>query len=381
MDLLHKPNEHNFSEEARLEHKAATSTPDFDEDFYLFRHEDVRKAVVLGQFSTGRAHYDRYGKAEEREIGGSLWIRELGDVDCFYSPAHENLRVRTIADLNRLLIEYLPRLHGQVTAVVGIPRSGLLAANIMALHLNVPLMTIDDFLDQRDVSAYTRRPSLKSRNAAGQPSKPYVVVVDDSAATGGTMDSIKRMIASRGLGDKFDINYMAVFASKAATSSLNFFVEALPNPRVFEWNLLHHIHTNRFCIDMDGVLCEDPTASENDGGPKYLKFLENAAPKVVPSMGAGAIVTARLEKYRPQTEAWLRKHGIAYKRLIMLNLSTEAERTRLQAHAKIKASVLKTTRGMLFVESDPGQAETIHRLSGRPVYCYGTSKFYPLADR
>ena len=356
-----------------------TGRPEFDEDFYLFRHEDVRKAVAAGKIPSGLDHYNRCGRAEAREHGPSLWTREPGDIDRFYAPSNENLRVRTIADLNRLLIDFLPRLAGQVTAIAGVPRSGLLAANIMALHLNVPLMTVDEFLDQRDVSAYTRRPSLGNRRVGGQAARPCILVVDDSAATGGTMLSIKAKIAERGLQERFDIRYMAVFASEIATRNLDFFVEIFPNPRIFEWNLLHHVHTNLFCIDMDGVLCEDPTASENDAGPGYLKFLENAAPKMIPSMGAGAIVTARLEKYRPQTEGWLRRHGVVYKRLIMLDLPTEQERTRLQAHAKIKASVLRTTRGMLFVESDPGQAETIHRLTGRPVYCSATSGFYPLA--
>ena len=235
-------------------------------------------------------------------------------------------------------------------------------------------MTVDEFLDGRSTTAYTRRPPLRSNTTS---TRQRVVVVDDSSGTGGTMHAIKVKVAERGINREQHVSYMAVFGSEMARPTLDHMVEALPNPRLFEWNLLHHVHTSRLCIDMEGVLCEDPTPSENDAGPEYLRFLENASPKMLPSMGAGAIVTARLEKYRPQTEAWLSRHNVRFERLIMLDLPDEAERTRLRAHAKLKASVLKTTRAMLFVESDPGQALDIHQMTGRAVYCIGSSTFYP----
>jgi len=42
---------------------------------------------------------------------------------------------------------------------------------------------------------------------------------------------------------------------------------------VFEWNALHHSNPERFCVDIDGVLCRDPTEAENDDGESYLEFL------------------------------------------------------------------------------------------------------------
>lgn len=39
----------------------------FDEDFYLRRHRDVRRAVQRGDFSSGYEHYIKHGRAEGRE--------------------------------------------------------------------------------------------------------------------------------------------------------------------------------------------------------------------------------------------------------------------------------------------------------------------------
>jgi hypothetical protein len=45
-------------------------------------------------------------------------------------------------------------------------------------------------------------------------------------------------------------------------------------------------------------------------GPRYENFLVNARPKFLPrKYHVKLICTARLEKWRPQTEEWLRRHG------------------------------------------------------------------------
>lgn len=72
-------------------------------------------------------------------------------------------------------------------------------------------------------------------------------------------------------------------------------------PRVFEWNVLHHPVLNDACVDIDGVLCRDPTPAENDDGRKYREFLSTVEPTIVPGQRIGHLVTSRLEQYRPKT--------------------------------------------------------------------------------
>lgn len=63
-------------------------------------------------------------------------------------------------------------------------------------------------------------------------------------------------------------------------------------------------------MDIDGVLCADPTPEENDDGEKYRHFLLNTPPLFIPKVTIGTLVTSRLEKYRPETEAWLQKNHV-----------------------------------------------------------------------
>ena len=92
-----------------------------------------------------------------------------------------------------------------------------------------------------------------------------------------------------------------------------------------------------------------------------------------------AIITARLEKYRAETEAWLADYGIRYKELVMGPWLTKAERERSDV-AAWKAKEFDRTGLELFVESDPAQAKAIHRQTGKNVLCPALGKVLEKAD-
>jgi uncharacterized HAD superfamily protein len=135
---------------------------------------------------------------------------------------------------------------------------------------------------------------------------------------------------------------------------------------------MHHKFLAQCCVDIDGVLCLDPTEAENDDGPAYEKFLSEALPLFGPTRKIGWLVTSRLEKYRALTEAWLAKHGIQYDKLIMLDLPSKAERQRLGVHGSFKADFYRKSDAILFIESEHQQALKIAELSGKPVLCVET---------
>jgi uncharacterized HAD superfamily protein len=121
----------------------------------------------------------------------------------------------------------------------------------------------------------------------------------------------------------------------------------------------------------------DPTDEQNDDGEKYINFILNAQPLWLPKFSIGALVTSRLEKYRSYTEKCLSDHNIQYQNLIMLNLPNKEARMRQNAHAPFKAEIFsKVKDSILFIESDPSQAEYIAKATGKAVYCVSNNQFY-----
>lgn len=150
---------------------------------------------------------------------------------------------------------------------------------------------------------------------------------------------------------------------------VDYYVEVVPSPRYFQWNIMNHMILKKACFDIDGVLCVDPTVEENDDGPRYRKFLLNAKPLFIPGAEIGALVTSRLEKYRAETEQWLARNGVKYGKLVMLDLPDMAARRKANCHARFKAEEYKKSEYVLFVESNPVQAAEINGITHKPVLC------------
>jgi uncharacterized HAD superfamily protein len=94
------------------------------------------------------------------------------------------------------------------------------------------------------------------------------------------------------------------------------------------------------------------------------------------------LVTSRLEKYRSHTEAWLKKHGVQYQHLEMLDLPDKETRVRLGIHATFKSNIYrKYERSALFIESSKYQSEEIHKQTGKNVFCIENMIFYPNTQR
>jgi len=278
------------------------------------------------------------------------------------------MHYRSVEDLNRAIVAKLHLLPRDLELVVGIPRSGLLAANLVALHLNLPLADLDGYLEGRLLSCGGRlQQQLKSRKA---PASCKALVLDDSVQTGNAMRKVKERIETAGLAQR--VRYGCVFVDPTALRTVDLFFEVCPMPRVFEWNLMHHPLLVKACVDIDGVICRDPSGEENDDGPQYERFLTEVKPLVVPTVSLGWLVTCRLERYRALTVAWLARHGIRYQELVMMKYPTKAARLASGSHGAFKADVYRKTDALLFIESSLVQATDIARLTGRGVFCMET---------
>lgn len=274
---------------------------------------------------------------------------------------------RSVNDLNTALLTNLQRLPRDLDLVVGVPRSGLLAANLLSLMANITLTDLDRYVEGGVYSSGTTK--MHSMRKA-VPGARRVLVLDDSIRTGEAMRTARNRILAAGISD--DVIYAAVYATTPHHPAADIVFEVVPLPRLFQWNFMHHVALETACVDIDGVLCLDPTEEENDDGPAYLKFLSEARSLYRLSRPVGAFVTSRLEKYRPQTEAWLARNGLSDRELVMLDLPSKAERQRIGIHGSFKADYYRKSSANLFIESEQGQAETIARLSGKPVLCLET---------
>ena len=99
-----------------------------------------------------------------------------------------------------------------------------------------------------------------------------------------------------------------------------------------------------------------------------MEHLTEAACLMRPSFEISEIMTTRFERDRPQTERWLAQHGISYRSLTMAPFASATERAKNGGFAERKATIYQERwDAILFVESCPTQAETIARLTGKPV--------------
>lgn len=284
------------------------------------------------------------------------------------------MNYRSIADLSDTIRKNLHKLPRDIDLVIGVPRSGMLAANIIALYRNLKLS---------DIAGYLANAPLKQRNTRKilfeeilRPSEAkHVLVVDDSIYTGGSLERVQALIAE--LGRQQKITYCTVYSTIESSHKPDVFFEIVSLPRSFEWNMMHREYLALCCLDIDGVLCLDPTGAENDDGSTYIHFLHNVLPLIVPSCKIGHLVTSRLEKYRSETEWWLDKHGIVHEHLHMLDLPDAKMRRRLNCHASFKAEVYRSLKDTeLFIESEANQAAEIANMAGKPVLCYSMQKIY-----
>ncbi len=272
------------------------------------------------------------------------------------------MNYRNIKDLNEIILKRLHILPRDFDLIVGIPRSGMFPANLLALYLNRPVTDLDSFRNGHIYKAGERGQFFDTKQFK------KILVVDDSIASGSALNKCKEQLKE--LESNLDIKYCAVYVIPSKIDMVDYYFEAVPLPRYFQWNILNHTILQKSCFDIDGVLCTDPTPEENDDGERYRHFLLNAQPLFIPGSPIGTLVTSRLEKYRPETKAWLQRNNVRYNKLVMLNLPDMAARQRANCHASFKAKEYASSMEyMLFVESNLNQAVEINKITKKPVLC------------
>jgi uncharacterized HAD superfamily protein/adenine/guanine phosphoribosyltransferase-like PRPP-binding protein len=264
------------------------------------------------------------------------------------------------------------KLSDDVDVVVGIPRSGIIPAYIIAGYLNKRVCSINEFINEYALDGGDRVKFEKENTARLK----KVLIVDDSIYSGRSILEIKRKLEKFDT-NKYEFKYCAIYARSGFNKLIDYYFKIINETRLFQWNYLNHSVAQDSCYDLDGVLCIDPADWQNDDGEKYINFILNAKPLFIPNYEIHSIVTSRLEKYRSQTVEWLAKNNVKYKNLYMMNLATAQERRALGNHAEFKAEIYKSLKDtILFIESNPQQAKKIADLSGKQCICATTDEMF-----
>ena len=250
-----------------------------------------------------------------------------------------------VASAHRIASEVATR----IDAVVGIPRSGLIPAAVIATRLHLPLFTL------RDDGPVPTGAGGRTDFPGGPPRR--FLLVDDSSHNGhaltGALDTLRRQALEPALT-------AVCFCTPRTTGHWDVVDTVVDTPHLFEWNWTNAPWTEHLACDFDGVLCEDcpPGADCEQNGPAYVAWLERATPLQLPrKVPLKAIVTAREERFREPTEAWLRRHGVAYRELVMIPRRAGVDLGRW------KASVCDRIKPDVFFESDRAQADSFNRHS------------------
>lgn len=247
------------------------------------------------------------------------------------------------------------------TAVLGIARSGMLPASIVAQELGVHLGSVKSGV----IECGGRLSSADIKQMGNR-----ILVVDDSLDEGTAMAEAKRLIPS-----PLEPVYAVLYVTPGRESHVDHYVRAVPN-RIFEWNWFHSPTIKNAYCDMDGVLCSDPVNWDNEK-PHYGMELPTLSLMRRPTYTVGTIVTVRMEKWREVTEKWLRDNLVHYDRLVMSSHRDFRERNDYGA-GKWKGEVYRDADSTvkLFVESDEGLAREIADISHRPVLCPFVGKMF-----
>lgn len=266
------------------------------------------------------------------------------------TSAYKNARWITTTQLAADTLRMVKQIPNTVTGVVGVPRSGMIPASILATHLNLPLYTLEgkDILHCGHGRRFTEPADGMSQ----------LLVVDDTVMLGGT--SKRRRLPQPHL-------FGAVYKNPHADVGVDVVGVELEPPHFLEWNFFNSKFVEKCAFDMDGILCEDQDPPYN----QPCQPLHLPRNYTIP-----AIITARFEKHRRITQVWLERHGIKYNDLVMGPWQSEAERSKPGAISKYKAKEFKKRGLQWFVESCPIQSKEIAQLTGAWVICPPAGKIF-----
>jgi hypothetical protein len=276
-----------------------------------------------------------------------------------YEPGKVPFQWISLAKLQRDTIALAGRLGRAFCGVGGVVRSGMIPASILATVMHLPLWEVGEEGEPRLLRSGNRGRGIQCEGP--------LLVVDDTCQWGAARKRVRAAMGDR--PHKFAV----IYCRDGMQGVVDYFVEAVYETHVTEWNwntngaLEYGWNTDKdrkgAATDLDGILVHDHASGGKPGDP-YMATYTHPVP---------LIVTGRPEHSREATERQLQSLGIRYRTLIML---PNSEPGTDHSIAFFKSRQFASSRAEIFFESEPVQAEIIHRETGRPVFCPRADKVF-----
>lgn len=256
-------------------------------------------------------------------------------------------------------------LPDRIRGVAGVPRSGMIAASVIATARSVPLYCASRNHEPTKLENGFR---ILGRT---EPYEGPLVVVEDSVNSGQNLETFGHHATICG-----NVVKAAVYVNPSCQFRPDVWAVDCPMPHYFEWHFFGSDLTRMAAFDMDGVICEACPIDCDDDGDRYIHWMQNVRPLNLPYPHVvPLIVTARLEKWRKITEAWLTRHGVRWKQLHMGKWGTLLERQQRYNAGEYKGEAYKKAGQLtLFFEDSPQQSREIFARAGKPVVCVTTGE-------
>lgn len=252
--------------------------------------------------------------------------------------------------------ELARKIPNEFDLIIGVPRSGLFVASILATRFARPLSTPESFLEKK---------MWKSELLKENKRIEKVLLVDDSVGTGKTFKKLRKDLLKA--SPHLVVKTAALFSLPGGKKEADYCLFVKKQFCVFEWQIFHGTGV-KTSVDMDGVLCEDCTSEAQISEKSYIYWMKNVRPFIIPAFKIDTIVTCRLERYRKITEEWLSKNNVKYNHLDMINLSSNYGKT-YEKMVNFKVNTLKKNRPDWFWESNFKLAHYINKKTGIPTLC------------
>ena len=267
-----------------------------------------------------------------------------------------------IRDCKNLLLPQIANL--KLKGVIGIPRSGMLPASMIAMWLNLPLFFSDPNHNLLPLSGVSKFGGMRMANHKDNNGR--LLVVDDTVYAGTAMKHFKSKLLE-------DVYFATVYLKPDCDFKPDFYAKHLPAPHLLEWNLFNCTYIEDSLLDFDGILSPNVPYEICIDEERYIEYIKNVKPfpHRIPKTHCKGIVTARLEKYRSITEDWLRRHGIKYGSLQMYPTEDVAKRDKnhVEEASTFKAKMFSESDAKFFIESEIAEAVRIRKKSGKFVIC------------
>ena len=264
--------------------------------------------------------------------------------------------------------------------VLGVPRSGMIPASIIAEMLNVGLASVNEFVENQLGSFDNHGGRLL--NSVKPSKRKKLLVVEDTCYNGYSLERTKKLLEP--LSYKYEFVFMCVYLEGTLkVMTPDFFLRDIreialkteTKTALYEWNIMHNIQGA--CIyDVDGVIFLNPPKGLSHR--EYVNYIKNPVPLYIPSTSRKlTFCTYRLIKYYDITFSSLLKNGIKPKKLYMFESDSYAERKKTPSYI-YKSHVYSELEPekRLFIESNDTQAKLIYETTKKPVYCLTSNKMY-----